>query len=244
MVEGDPSAKKLPPQPANIAALFAACGKARKTVQVPVQIGAPPQAAAAGEPAVPASPLAAAPSHRSEAIRSVIHAYRARIPELLEGLPHDIPHRETEPAPLSAAGLPTSGPKKPELVRAFTPLGYDCKGDTGMFTLKRRTPSNLTVRLDFDVGTWSNSITAFMKVEGMIDGQGFKATLMLPVSRSAARGTVHGVEMPGQFPIGGPERWKQIVENLAALVGELDRSFVPEVEAAAGPSPEWYRPAS
>jgi hypothetical protein len=64
----------------------------------------------------------------------------------------------------------------------------------------------------------------------------------LPVSRSAARGTVHGVELASQFPIGGPDRWKQIVENLAALVAELDQSFVPEVEAASGPSPEWYRP--
>jgi len=26
------------------------------------------------------------------------------------------------------------------------------------------------------------------------------------------------------------------------LVVELDRSFVPEIEAAAGSSPEWYQP--
>jgi hypothetical protein len=50
--------------------------------------------------------------------------------------------------------------------------------------------------------------------------------------------------LAGQYPIGGPERWQQIVDNLAALVAELDRSFVPAIEAAAGPSPEWYRPAS
>jgi hypothetical protein len=31
---------------------------------------------------------------------------------------------------------------------------------------------------------------------------------------------------------------------MAALVGELDRSFVREIEEAAGPSPEWYRPES
>jgi hypothetical protein len=47
-----------------------------------------------------------------------------------------------------------------------------------------------------------------------------------------------------QYPIGNEERWRRIVENLAALVTELDRSFVPAVEAAAGPSPEWYRPES
>jgi hypothetical protein len=49
---------------------------------------------------------------------------------------------------------------------------------------------------------------------------------------------------PGQYPIGDAARWAQIVENLAALVAELDRTFVPAIEAAAGPSPEWYHPES
>jgi hypothetical protein len=53
---------------------------------------------------------------------------------------------------------------------------------------------------------------------------------------------VRGVEFVGQFPIGGPDRWRQIVENLAQLVAALDRSFVPEVEAVLGPSPEWFQP--
>jgi hypothetical protein len=32
------------------------------------------------------------------------------------------------------------------------------------------------------------------------------------------------------------------VQNLGAMVRELDRSLVPEIEAALGPSPEWYQP--
>jgi hypothetical protein len=49
--------------------------------------------------------------------------------------------------------------------------------------------------------------------------------------------------VPGaQYPIGDAEQWQKIVENLGALVAELERAFVPEVEAAAGPSPEWYHP--
>ena len=39
-----------------------------------------------------------------------------------------------------------------------------------------------------------------------------------------------------------PERWRQIVENLAALVATLDQSFVPEIEAVTGASPEWFQP--
>ena len=67
-------------------------------------------------------------------------------------------------------------------------------------------------------------------------GMGFKATLMLPVTARAAIGA--------QYPIGDAEQWARIVENLAALVKELDRTFVPDIERAAGPSPEWYRPES
>jgi hypothetical protein len=48
----------------------------------------------------------------------------------------------------------------------------------------------------------------------------------------------------GRRPVSdfGADQWRQLVENLAVLVAELDRTFVPAVEAAAGPSPEWYRP--
>jgi hypothetical protein len=45
-----------------------------------------------------------------------------------------------------------------------------------------------------------------------------------------------------QYPIGDAERWQKIVENLAAIVKELDQSFVPDIERAAGPTPEWYQP--
>jgi len=234
IVDANPAEKKLPAPPPEVATLFAACGKVRKTVQVPMSFA---------QPAVqPETAAKAGTSEKSEAIRSVVREYRAKIPSLLESLPHDLPDR------LGAAGTPpafeASGPKKPELVRAFKPMGYSCHGETGAFTLRRRTPGNLTVKLKLDVGTWSNSLTAFMQVLGLIDGQSFKATLMLPPSRHAARGIVHGVELTGQFSIGAPDRWRQIVDNLAALVAELDRTFVPAVEEISGPSPAWFEPDS
>ena len=67
-------------------------------------------------------------------------------------------------------------------------------------------------------------------------GIGFKATLILPVAHRAASGA--------QYPVGGPDRWRQIVDNLAALVAELDRSFVPAIESISGPTPDWFRPES
>jgi hypothetical protein len=39
------------------------------------------------------------------------------------------------------------------------------------------------------------------------------------------------------FPIGGAERWQQIVDNLAALVARLNQSFVMEIEAISGSVP-------
>jgi hypothetical protein len=65
---------------------------------------------------------------------------------------------------------------------------------------------------------------------------GFKATLPIPVSATALA--------TSQYPIGDAVRWRKIVENLAAMVVELDRTLVPDIEAAAGPSPEWYQPES
>jgi hypothetical protein len=108
-------------------------------------------------------------------------------------------------------------------------MGYTCRGESGVFTLRRRTSLNHTVELEFDVGTWSNSLTAGFHVYGL----GFSALLPMPVSRHT---------MTGQYPIGDAARWERIVANLAALTRELDRDFVPAIEAAAGPSPEWYTP--
>lgn len=108
-------------------------------------------------------------------------------------MPHDLP-----PALellYSSVGL-TSGPKKPSLERAFKPMGYEYKGGSGAFTLRRRTPGNLTVELDLDVGTWSNNSTAMFRVHGL----GFEEVLPLPVSTRAGA---------GQYPTGDAERWQK-----------------------------------
>jgi hypothetical protein len=218
VVAAEPAAKKLPPLPEGLAAVFAACGRLRKTDQIPL-----------ATPPAPASPEAAV----SEAILAVNRDYRARIAEIVAraGLPHDLP--PTREALLATREF-ASGPKKPALAAAFGPLGYDCRGASGTFTLRRRTAENLIAELYLDVGTWSNSVTAIFRLYGMVSGRGFSATLPLPVTRRATAGP--------QYPIGGPERWRQIVENLAALVAELDRSFVPAITAVSGPAPAWYRP--
>jgi hypothetical protein len=38
-----------------------------------------------------------------------------------------------------------------------------------------------------------------------------------------------------------PRAGCKIVDNLAALVAELDRSFMPAIKAISGPAPDWYR---
>jgi hypothetical protein len=228
VVEADPANKKLPPPPPAVAVVLAACGKARRTIQAPL---------AAKDTAFAPVRLptgAAIPSVNPDVVRTVtgiVAEYRGRLREVVEraALPHDLP------PPGAAWSTPpgvATGPKKPVLERAFKLIGYTCRGDSGTFTLRRRTPSNLTLELHLDVGTWGNSVLAIFRVWGL----GFKATLMLPVSATAVIGA--------QYPIGDAARWTKIVENLAALVRELERSFVPQIEAAAGPSPDWYQPES
>lgn len=219
IVSGDAGSKKLPALPAALAAVLAACGKARRTVQV-------------------ALPYAEAPEQRStassnpeavQAVKAIVADYRGRLREIVERawLPHELPPQ------LEALQKPTAGnagPLKPTLQRVFKDLGYSCRGASGTFTLQRRTQGNLTAQLYLDVGTWSRNVTAIFRVLGM----GFKASLAIPVALQTL-GSM-------QYPIGDAERWQKIVENLAALVTELDQSLVPEIEQAAGPTPEWFEP--
>jgi hypothetical protein len=155
--------------------------------------------------------------------------YRMAMSEVVTraALPHDLP--PTAEALRPGLGT-TSGPRKPVLEHVFKPMGYSCRGESGTFTLRRRTPSNLTVQLSLDTGTWSNLVLAMFQMLPF----GFKLTLTIPVTARAAP--------MGQYPIGDAEQWRKIVENLGALVAELDRTLVPEIEAVIGPTPEWYRP--
>lgn len=230
VVEVDSASKKIPSPPAPVAAVMAACGKIRRTVQAPL---AEKDATDLVAVRLPSGSLI--PSANPEAVRAV-HAiainYRDRMKEIVEraALPHELPPpgdalRDT---PLGV----TSGPRKPSLVRTFKPMGYSCKGESGSFDLRKRTAANLTLEIHLDVGTWGHKVIGFFRVWGL----GFKAGVPLPV---AANAVIHS-----QYPIGDAERWQKIVENLAAVVAELEHSFVPEIEAAAGPSPAWYEPQS
>ena len=165
------------------------------------------------------------------AIAAVVQKYRSQLRETIEraSLPHDLPS-----AAVARVATPNSlatGPKKPVLVRAFKPLGYTCKSGRGDFTLYRRTPRNMTVEIYLDVGTWCRKLSAALRVFGL----DFRAPHALVVSK-------HEQGLAVDYPISGPECWQQLVENLAALVAELDKTFVSEIEAAAGPSPAWYKP--
>ena len=234
IVEVEPGDKKVPSPSGPVAIVLAACGKARKTIQVPLAENLP----AGPVPAVRLPTGVAVASSNPEAARAVhevVIKYRGRLPEIIQqaGLPHDLPSR----AEMTDAELHlTAGPKKPALERIFKPMGYSVRGgtasETGSFTLRRRTAANLTLELSLDVGTWSHQVTAIFHVWGL----GFKGTLILPPTAKVVPG--------GQYPIGDAEQWQGIVENLGALVAELERTFVPDIEAVAGASPEWYHPES
>jgi hypothetical protein len=229
LAEVEAGAKKLPAPTGAIATVLAACGKAKKTIQAPL----PENLGTGPVPAVRLPSGLAVPSANPElavAVKAIAVKYRDRLAEIVKeaGLPHDLPERGDMST--SAMGV-SAGPKKPALEEIFKPMGYSIRGENSGFTLRRRTAANLTLELSLDCGTWSHSLLAMFKVYGL----GFKATLTLPPTKSA---------VIGQYRIGDAEHWRKIVENLGAMVKELERTLVPEIEAASGPSPEWYQPES
>jgi hypothetical protein len=238
LVEAEPTSKKLPSPPGPVASVLAALGKVRRAVQAPLW-SATGEAAAPGHAHAPVpgvrtptgAMIASANPEAARAVQAITADYRARLPEIVEqaALPHLLPGPGEEAYRDVALGV-TAGPKKPALQRVFKPMGYTCRGEAGHFTLRRRTAAHLTVELSLDVGTWGHSVLAMFRVWGL----GFKGLLSIPVSANAM--------VAAQYPIGDAARWQKIVENLGALVRELDRSLVPEIESVVGPSPEWYQP--
>jgi len=229
VVEAGPGDKKLPPPSPPITAVLAACGKVRKTVQAPLADNFTAPVPAVRLPTGTA--IASANPEVAIAVKAIAVKYRDRLPQIVSELawPHDLPDSsEMSRLPFDV----TPGPKKPVLERVFKPRGYTCRGDHGSFTLRRRTPANLTLELSMDVGTWGHTILAMFKVWGL----GFKAGLTIPAGRNTGIGS--------QYRVGDAEHWRKIVENLGALVAELERTLVPEIEGVAGPSPEWYKPES
>lgn len=230
VVEAETGSKNLPPHPPTVATVLAACGKARKTIQAPLAENVTGPVPAVRLPSGTA--IASADPAVALKVHEVVLDYRKRMPEIvsLAAMPHDLPAPEEAIAQMRLEI--TSGPKKPALERVFKPMGYTCRGEAGDFALRRRTASNLTLELHVGIGSWGKTALAMFRVWGL----GFKALLSIPPT---AKAIVHG-----QYPVGDADQWQKIAENLGALVAELERTFVPAIEAAAGPSPEWYRPES
>ncbi|MFN0095610.1 MAG: hypothetical protein ACKVVT_12655 [Dehalococcoidia bacterium] len=228
VVEGDPKAKGLPPLPPALEAVVKALGKPRSKQNFPI-----PDPATATEPVVPGFPRVGPPANPE--VAQLVDSFRARYQEWVAALalPHVLPDvRQLLASRLSGGFGEKPGPMKPALVEAFKPLGYDCKARSGTYTLRRRTPTNHIVEIHMDVGTWSQSYLGFYKLLA----PGGRVTIGLPAGPGMGTPAV-------QYPIGGPEGWQQIVDNLAVIVEALDRELAAPVCAAWGPAPEWFDPA-
>jgi hypothetical protein len=211
--DDDPASAALSRGPEVAASIVAACGKLKPTRRIDTLYA--DMDPAAEEKAV------AGKARVATAVKAVQAEYKNRLAEItaLANLPHDLP-----PATQARSETPygvTTGPKKPAIVRAFAPLGYTVGYESGTFRLSRQRPNGVTVEVSIDVGTWSRKLSAMQ----IVRGPAFGAVLSLPVTRNA--------QDFAAYPLGDAERWQQLVENLAAVVAELDRTFVPDVEAAA-----------
>jgi hypothetical protein len=212
-IDDDPATTKLARGSDVASSIIAACGKLKKTQRVDA-LYADMDPAAAQE-------AVAGKTRVATAVKAVQADFKNRLAEVTAqaNLPHDLP-----PATQARSATPlgvNTGPKKPAIVRAFAPLGYAVTYESGTFTLSRQRPHGVNVEVSIDVGTWSRKLTAMQ----IVRGPSFSAVLSLPVTRNA--------QDFAAYPLGDAERWQQLVENLAAAVAELDRTFVPDVEAAA-----------
>lgn len=214
VIEADDGAKRLPSPPPEVAAVLASLGKPKTTTQAML----PPRPPAPNEPSAPTA---------ASVVGGIAARFRAEFPAFIAGL--DLPH-ELPPPSAEIRLAEGRGPLKPALVAAFGPRGYDCRGDHGTFTLRRRTPKHHVVDLTVDVGTWSHSVSVIYVAQG----PGYRSSLRLPVTKGA-----HGF---GQYPIGNVANWERIVANLAAIVDAVDGSLAAEIEASVEPAPAWFEP--
>lgn len=191
------AASKVAPEPSpELAELLAAFGKPKKTLRQPSQ-----------------DAVASVPSELIAIVRRYREGLGARVAALT--LPHEL---------VSGVGE-SAGPMKPLLVETFGPLGFECRGGVGTFSLRRRTAANHIVELSLDVGTWSHLFTGFL----IVHVPGARLSLQLLVATTT-----------GQVPIEGAQGWIRIVENLRVVVEDLENSFVAEIEAAAESAPTWF----
>jgi hypothetical protein len=209
VVEAPEGSRRVPLPAGALGAFLATLGKPRTAAQLPIS-GAPEGEKIALKGKSQAPPELVALAER----------LRARIPELIAGA--RMPHAIT-----SAKADYSTHPLKPALDKHFKPLGYSCKGGSGIFTLRRRTAENHIVEVNLDVGTWSRSLTGHFHVY-MPDFQ-----IRLPMPASAELNA-------RQCDIGDADRWNNIVENLAAFAAQLDREILPEIAKVATPAPAWF----
>jgi hypothetical protein len=209
VVEVAERSRKVPLPGGALGAFLATLGKGRNVAQFPIA------ESEGGEKVVLKGKSQAPPE-----LVALAERLRASMPELIAGarMPHAIASARAEHA---------TSPLKPALEKHFKPLGYACKGGSGIFTLRRRTAANHVVEVALDVGTWSRHLTGHFHVY-MPDFQ-----IRLPMPAAAE---LHAM----QCDIGDAERWEKLVENMAAFTAHLDREVVPEVEKVAGPAPAWF----
>jgi hypothetical protein len=161
---------------------------------------------------------------------SLVAAWKAALPALIERLPHALP-----PSP---EGLPRASgltaPHKPALVRVFRPRGWRYaahESGAGTFVLSKLSAAGNHLCLMLDVGSWSHHCTCKLAVSGL----GWRN--VFPVE-FAPGPRAH------QYPVMNEEAWAKIVENIAFVVDHLERTALAEVEAQHPPAPRWLSSVS
>ena len=152
---------------------------------------------------------------------------RTHLPEILGKLqlPHILPG---DPGRWEGSWL--TSPHKEVLVSVFKPRQYRYQSKLsgqGVFILSKHTPNHNRLSLLFDVGSISHLCSSRIA----INGPGWSSGIDLIVTPD---------QKHSQYPIGGGDSWNCIVQNVAVLVDNLEKEYVPQIETLFPRTPKWF----
>lgn len=152
-----------------------------------------------------------------------IHAgYKARMGEIVAGL--SLPFKPPDPRDFAQLPREPLGKIRAVIADTFKPDGWKRATEripAGSHKFWKETPGGRRLELAFDTGSWSRHVVCTL---GLLSERG-AARIPIPADPSLRM----------QYMTPNPQVFIGVLENMRVVVGELERTWALEMEAAIGP---------